>query len=65
MNTRVASHYWTHASPDADAPVLFDPGLPHAKGYHYLASIKHPELIEQFRRFVENNGALLQQLKAR
>jgi hypothetical protein len=65
MNTRIASYYWTHVEHHPEAPVVFDEALPHAAGYWYLSSIKHPELISQFRAFLKANKALVDDLKAK
>jgi ABC-type amino acid transport substrate-binding protein len=65
MNTRVAEHYWRDVARDARAPAVYDPDLPHASDFHYLASFKHPEVIARFRDFMKNNKALVDELKRR
>lgn len=65
MNTRIALYYWTHVERYSDAPVVFDPDLPHASGHWYLSSMRYPQVIEEFKTFMKNNKALVDELKAR
>ncbi len=32
--------------------LVFDPDLPHTKSFYHLSSIKHPEIIEEFDKFL-------------
>jgi hypothetical protein len=63
MNTRVAQYYWSHIQHWDEAPVRYDPDLPHAAGYHFLSSSKHPEIIEGFKQFMIENKAAIENLK--
>lgn len=63
MNTRVAAYYWSNILGWEEAPVRYDANLPHATGYHYLSSMHYPEIIEQFKKFMIDNKAMIDNLK--
>lgn len=44
--------------------LVFDPGLPHTKGYYHLSSMKHPALLSDFNAWMAANTNLLIRLKA-
>ena len=64
FNVVVATHYLDNirARPGA---LVFDPGLPHNRGSFYLSSLKHPELVQRFDRFLVEQHAEIADLKAR
>lgn len=43
--------------------LVFAEFLPHTRSAYHLSSIKHPELIEEFNAWMEQNGGKVQQLK--
>lgn len=45
--------------------LVFDPALPHSRGNFHVSSLRHPELIERFDRFLGEHAAKLAELKAR
>jgi polar amino acid transport system substrate-binding protein len=63
MNTRIASYYWSKIRKSEQAPVTYDPDLPHASGFWYLSSHKHPKVIEEFKKFLSVNKAQIDELK--
>lgn len=46
-----------------DDTLVFDPGLPHVVSTRHLSSIHHPQVIEQFNRFLLEKKADIQRLK--
>ncbi len=46
-----------------EGALRFDPDLPHHTAYYRLSSLKHPELIRAFDRFVHSHHAWLQALQ--
>lgn len=62
FNIVVATHYLDNirARPGA---LVFDPKLPHTRGSFHLSSLKHPELIQRFDRFLAEQSAEVAALK--
>ncbi|MGX5219120.1 substrate-binding periplasmic protein [Pseudomonas segetis] len=62
FNVVVATHYLDtiRARPGA---LVFDPKLPHTRGSFELSSIKYPELIQRFDRFLIEHSAEVAALK--
>lgn len=62
FNVVVATHYLDNirARPGA---LVFDPGLPHTRGSFQLSSLRHPELIRRFDRFLVERRAEVAALK--
>lgn len=61
-NIVVAAHYLNNVRTKPGA-LVFDAGLPHTRGTFHLSSIKHPELIERFDRFLNERRVELAALK--
>jgi hypothetical protein len=63
-NVVVATYYLDNirARPGA---LVFDPKLPHTRGTFALSSLRHPELIQRFDRFLAEHKAEVDALKAR
>jgi len=63
FNVVVATHYLDNirARPGA---LVFDPKLPHTRGSFHLSSVRHPQLIAGFDRFLAERAAQVAQLKA-
>jgi hypothetical protein len=63
-NVVVATYYLDNirARPGA---LVFDPDLPHTRGTFNLSSLRHPELIQRFDRFLAEHKAEVDALKAR
>jgi ABC-type amino acid transport substrate-binding protein len=63
-NVVVATYYLDNirARPGA---LVFDPKLPHTKGAFTLSSVRHPELIARFDRFLAEHREAVEALKAR
>ncbi|MNN36017.1 hypothetical protein D3C81_1498910 [compost metagenome] len=60
----VATYYLDNirARPGA---LVFDPSLPYTRGDFQLSSVKRPELLERFDRFLVEHAAEVAALKAR
>ncbi|MBA4368125.1 MAG: hypothetical protein C0403_10870 [Desulfobacterium sp.] len=43
--------------------LVFDPVLPHTQSAYLLSTIKHPNIILEFNRFLKDKAALVEQLK--
>jgi ABC-type amino acid transport substrate-binding protein len=65
MNTRIATYYWSKIRGYEQAPVVYDPNLPHASGYWYFSSQKHPDVIEEFKKFMTTNKDMIEELRKR
>ncbi|BAN47649.1 ABC transporter substrate-binding protein [Metapseudomonas resinovorans] len=63
-NVVVATYYLDNirARPGA---LVFDPSLPHTRGTFNLSSLRHPELIARFDRFLAEHRQEVEALKAR
>ncbi|MGY8820975.1 MAG: transporter substrate-binding domain-containing protein [Pseudomonadales bacterium] len=61
-NVVVAAYYLNNVRAKPGA-LIFDAGLPHTRGTYHLSSIKHPELIERFDRFLTDRRAEVSRLK--
>ena len=61
-NVVVAAYYLNklRAKPGV---LVFDPGLPHTRGTFNLSSREHPELIDRFDRFLDEQRAEVAALK--
>ncbi|WP_369959448.1 transporter substrate-binding domain-containing protein [Pseudomonas benzenivorans] len=64
FNVVVATHYLDNirARPGA---LVFDPKLPHTRGTFHLSTLKHPELLQRFDRFLLERHAEVAALKAK
>ena len=62
FNVVVATHYLDNirARPGA---LVFDPELPHTRGTFHLSSLRHPELLRRFDRFLIERHAEVAALK--
>ncbi|MCQ4296939.1 transporter substrate-binding domain-containing protein [Pseudomonas stutzeri] len=63
-NVVVAAHYLNNVRAKPGA-LVFDPGLPHTRGTFNLSSVRHPELILRFDRFLDEQRLELAALKER
>lgn len=63
FNVVVATHYLDNirARPGA---LVFDPKLPHSRGSFQLSTLKHPELLQRFDRFLVEQHEAIAQLKS-
>ncbi|WP_120995510.1 transporter substrate-binding domain-containing protein [Stutzerimonas urumqiensis] len=63
-NVVVATYYLDNirARPGA---LVFDPDLPHTRSTYHLSTVRHPELVAAFNRFLSENAASVEQLKTR
>lgn len=64
LNPRVVTHQLRQMRLAPDA-LVFDPQLAHVEDHYYLSSIRHPELIEAFDRFLEQRAELVAALRLR
>ncbi len=64
FNVVVATHYLDNirARPGA---LVFDAKLPHSRGSFHLSTLKHPQLLQRFDRFLTEHQAEVEVLKAR
>lgn len=62
FNVVVASHYLDNirARPGA---LVFDAKLPHTRGSFHLSTLRHPELLQRFDRFLLESQAEVAALK--
>ena len=63
-NVVVATYYLDNirARPGA---LVFDPALPHSRGSFHLSSVRQPQLLQRFDRFLAANGAAVAAIKER
>ena len=64
FNIIVARYFLEHTSFNNDL-IIFDKDLPHTRAHYHLSTIKHPELIEEFNAYLNNNRAEVETLKAK
>ena len=64
-NTRVARYYWSKIKGVNEFPVVYDPDLPHTTDLYYISSIRHKDIIDEIKVFMEddNNKAAIEELK--
>jgi len=64
FNVVVATHYLDNirARPGA---LVFDAKLPHSRGSFQLSTLKHPELVQRFDRFLVEQQEAIAQLKSK
>lgn len=64
FNVVVASHYLDNirARPGA---LVFDPKLPHTRGSFHLSTLRHPELLQRFDRFLVERQTEVAALKSK
>lgn len=64
LNPRVVSHQLRqmHLAPDS---LVLDPQLPHVEDHYYLSSIRHPQLIEAFNRFLAERADQVAAIRSR
>ncbi|ALN17124.1 substrate-binding periplasmic protein [Ectopseudomonas mendocina] len=55
LNPKVVDYQLRQMRMTADS-LVFDPELPHVEDHYYLSSIRHPQLIEAFNRFLEERA---------
>ena len=63
VNIRIARYYWRNMRGTGEKRLVFDPDLPHAKGYWSLSSIKYHRVLEAFSAFLEKNEDRINTLK--
>ncbi|WP_017937910.1 substrate-binding periplasmic protein [Zestomonas thermotolerans] len=63
-NVEVAIYALNHRSSSPNA-LVFDPTLPYQRGTYHLSTIRHPQLIERFDRFLAEHAPVVAALKAR
>ncbi|HCL77640.1 MAG TPA: hypothetical protein DIC26_17535, partial [Pseudomonas sp.] len=62
-NVVVAMHYLNNVRTKPGA-LVFDPKLPHTRGAYHLSSVRQPELIRRFDRFLDERREDIAALKA-
>ncbi len=63
VNIRIARYYWSNMRDTGEKRLVFDPDLPHARGYWSLSSVKYPEVIKAFKTFLKKNEDRIDELK--
>lgn len=65
VNIEIAEYYWKQKGGNLKISenVIFDPGLPHAKGYYSLSSFKSPKVVEAFKVFMKEEKVKIDRLK--
>ena len=61
-NIVVAMHYLNNVRTKPGA-LVFEPKLPHTRGTYHLSSVRHPELIQRFDRFLGERRGFIAALK--
>lgn len=64
FNVKVASYFLKNVIKQEDG-LVFDEQLPHDTNTYHLSSISHPEIIDAFNQFLEENKDWVQALKVR
>jgi polar amino acid transport system substrate-binding protein len=64
LNPLVARHALLAANLPSTA-LVFDPELAHVDDHYYLSSLRHPEVIAAFDRFLQQQPQLLRRLKVK
>lgn len=62
FNVVVATHY-LHNIRARPGALVFDPQLPHRRGSFHLSGVRHPELIQRFDRFLQQQAPRVAELK--
>lgn len=63
VNVKISEYYWRKSPLTKRGQIVFDPTLPHAKGYWSLSSFKHPEIITAFELFMKREKRAISALK--
>ncbi|WP_238474423.1 substrate-binding periplasmic protein [Pseudomonas cavernae] len=63
-NVEVAIHYLNYRSSSPNA-LVFDPSLPYSRGTYQLSTLKHPQLVERFNRFLGEHRQEVEALKSK
>lgn len=63
MNIGIANYYYMDRANEKNQLIMFDPSLPHVKGYWHLSSIKYPEVVKEFDQFMKKNQKAISRLK--
>ncbi|MBH3342022.1 transporter substrate-binding domain-containing protein [Pseudomonas mendocina] len=64
LNPRVVAHQLEQMGMAAGS-LVFDPQLPHVEDHYYLSSIRHPQLIEAFNRFLAERAEQVAAIRLR
>ncbi|MWK59319.1 transporter substrate-binding domain-containing protein [Pseudomonas otitidis] len=64
FNVVVATYYLDNVRARPGA-LVFDPSLPHTRSHFHLSSVRHPELVQRFDRFLGEHAQEVAALKAR
>jgi len=64
FNTKVSEYYLKHSDFDNNL-VVFDESLPHTRSAYHLSSIKHGDIIKQFDEFLEQEAAMIDEIKTK
>lgn len=64
VNVDVANHMLDEQL-QAPGGLRFDPGLPHARSDFRLSTVRYPDVVQQFSRFLQQERNWLQQLRSR
>lgn len=53
FNVVVATHYLDNIRPrPSPSALVFDPKLPHTRSSFHLSTLRHPEVLQRFDRFL-------------
>ncbi len=61
-NIAVSRYYLKNIIKDKNA-LVFDPDIPHTRAQRHLSSIKHPEIIYEFNKFLKENYDIINKMK--
>lgn len=62
VNIEVAKRAQAKVSTPQDKVVLFDRSLPHTNSQYSISSLKHPDIIDRFNKWMKKNEALKKKL---
>lgn len=64
LNPRVVAHQ-LRLMDLAEQALVLDPQLPHVEDHYYLSSIRYPQVIEAFNRFLEERSEQVEAIRLR
>ncbi|MGG2398837.1 substrate-binding periplasmic protein [Pseudomonas sp. SH1-B] len=64
LNPRVVAHQ-LHQMGQPEQALVLDPQLPHVEDHYYLSSIRHPQVIEAFNRFLDEHAEEVAAIRSR
>ena len=63
VNVKVSKHVWYGTKQMEKRSFVFDPSLPHIKGFWSFSSILYPKVVQEFRMFLKKNVSEIDAMK--